>query len=116
MMPQRERGPSKYFDDVTDLIDFDDDMNRRIRPDDPSDSDEEGSRDKYDLPVRQISSIVDWNGAKPKNDNSKNKNNYIIEQWEEESENLDMIIGKENPADAVGLEVYAVGLDPNNDI
>ena len=99
------------------MIDFDDDLNRNIRPDDQSESDEEGSRDKNNLSVvRQISTIIDWNGAKPKNDNNKNKNNYIIEQWEEESENLDMIIGKENPADAVGLEVYAVGLEPNNDM
>ena len=56
---------------------------------------------------------MDWNGAKPKNEGKQNKNNYIIEQWEEESENLDLIIGKENPVDAVGLEVYAGGLDNN---
>ena len=59
------------------MIDFDDDLNRNIRPDDQSESDEEGSRDKNNLSVvRQISTIIDWNGAKPKNDNNKNKNNY----------------------------------------
>jgi hypothetical protein len=34
---------------------------------------------------RQISTINDWNGQYKRNQ-KENKNNYIIEQWEEESE------------------------------
>lgn len=72
---------------MTDLIDFDDDLNNRNQRSYSDHSDSDESLDKSAAVNRQVSVIVDWNGAKPKNNN--NNNNYIIEQWEEEEENFD---------------------------
>ena len=45
IMPARDRGPSKYFEKVTDLIDFDEDFNRR--QEEVSEDDEDGSKSKH---------------------------------------------------------------------
>jgi hypothetical protein len=88
---------------VTDLFDIDDELNQRhqsvIHSNESDDEDGEYSKASRNNPSlvinRQISTIIDWNGAKPKNEGGKNKNNYIIEQWDEESEDLDlMLMGK----------------------
>ena len=120
MVPQRDRGPSKYFDKVTDLFDIDDEQNQRHQStiiSNPSDDEGSGeyskaSRNQSNLFNRQVSTILDWNGAKNKNNQQQgNKNNYIIEQWDEESDNIDDLIGRKNPADAIGIEVFANGLE-----
>lgn len=49
MMPQRDRGPSKYFDKVTDLFDIDDELNQRHHStiiSDPSDDENSGEYSK----------------------------------------------------------------------
>jgi hypothetical protein len=90
-----KRGPSKYFDKVTDL--FSDYEHAEIEDEDDLDS---------ARPERQVSIINDWHGQRKKKEAEKD---YIIEQWEEEDEfeNMDKYL-KKGKMKEIGLEEYAM--------
>lgn len=93
------RGPSKYFDKVTDLYsDYENAEN-------DDENDEGPSESKHHL-ERQISIINDWNG--PGRKKKEQEKDYIIEQWEEEDEfeNMEKYF-KKGKIKEIGLEEYA---------
>jgi hypothetical protein len=85
------RGPSKYFDKVTDLF-SDYELNEKEDDLEPTENELR--------PERQISTINDWNGLKRRAGQNKD---YIIEQWDEEEE-----LDKFMPKKEIGLEEYTI--------